>query len=185
MPDIVRGDVTPGQKARLQEVAPGEFAEEMYVRDAWSAGIGMGRAYIIGSGRVVLTAAGNVRGLVTNPAANTRNIQVLGMTAFATAVGWASVYLQPTAGLPATAVRPSLKLHPASQPMATEMRIDTDALTALSGGEDTGVTIPLPAGTARQISPIGRILAPGQTLGLNIPFAASADLAFSLYVVEE
>lgn len=175
----------PEYGRRLQEVAPGEFAPEVYVRDALSAATGMGRAYIIGSGRIVLTVAGNVRALVTNPTGSGRNVTVVGLTGFATGTGWANVYLNPTAGLPATAVRPFLGLHPAGDTPITQMRVDTDAAVALSGGTDTGVVIALPGGVPREIKPIGKTLVPGQSLGLNVPFAASADVAFSLFLVEE
>jgi hypothetical protein len=157
----------------------------MFVHDAWTAAIGNGRAYILGSGRVTLAVAGNVRGLLTNPAGSDRNVTLVGMTAFATALGWVQVLLNPTTGLPTSEIRPNLPLHPAPQVAVAQMRIDTSAITALAGGTDTGVVIALPAGAARQITPLGLVLAPGMSLGLSIPFAASADLAFSLYVVEE
>lgn len=183
-----------GLTRRMQEVAPGEFADEVYARDAWSAAISLGKAYIIGSGRISLSVAGNVRGLLANPVANAnanpdgshRRIIVLGLSSFGTGTGWATIYNDPTTGLPATAVRPRWRMNPYAGDVGTaEMQVDTNATTALSGGTDTGVVIGLPPNAREEMRPIGRVIAPGASLGINIPFAGAADASFNLYVVEE
>lgn len=173
-----------GSSRREQEVAPGEFAPEMYVRDVWSAGIANGRAFIVGSGHLTLSLAGSVRGLISNPVGSTVGLTVVGMTAFATAVGWAQLILNPTTGLPAL-TRPGLALNPAPQVRQSQVGADTNTTTALGGGTDTGVIIGLPGGSRIQVSPIGLVLAPGMSLGLQIPFTGSADAEFALYLVEE
>jgi hypothetical protein len=170
---------------RHQQTAPGEHTEQVYVLDAMSAAIGNGRGYIVGSGRVTLSVAGNVRGVVQNPAGSGRNVTVVGFSAFATAVGYAQLYENPTVGVPATASRTGMGLRPASDARVSTVRVDTNATTALSGGTDTGIVIGLPAGARTEIARIGKILAPGETLGISIPFTGSADLAFALYIAEE
>jgi hypothetical protein len=174
-----------GLTRRQQETAPGEYSDQAYVVDAWSAAIALGRAYIVSCGRVVLTVAGNVRAVVQNPATSQRNVTVLALTAFATAAGWPQVYLDPTAGVPTAAARPHLALRPSSEAPVAAVRVDTNATTALSGGTDTGLVIPVPANNPRELQRIGKVIPPGEALGLNMPFATSADVTFALYLIQE
>jgi hypothetical protein len=171
---------------RHQQVAPGEFAPEVYVRDAWSAAIGNGLAFIVGSGRVELSVAGNVRATITNPAGSGRVVTLLGLSAFGTGTAWASIYIDPTAGLPGSLPRPLWRMNPAAGDAGVvEVRVDTDTTTALSGGTDTGLVLGLPGGERSEIRPIGKLLLPGQVLGVNVPFAGAASEAFNLYLTEE
>lgn len=170
---------------RYQEVAPSEFAPEVYARDLWSAGVGNGRAYITSTGRVALSIAGNLRVLVSNPSADTI-VTLAGMAGLATAAAWATIYRNPDTGLPVTAVRPSLRANPLrGQAPITTVRVDTDATVALSGGENTGELIGLPGGTRYHVPVLGAIIPPGQTIGVNVPFAGAADVSCTLYIVEE
>jgi hypothetical protein len=179
MPDIVR------DWRRLHETAPGEYAPQVYVQNVWSAGVGMGRAYITSTGKVALSVAGNLRLLISNPSADTI-ITLAGMAGLATAAAWATVYRNPTAGLPGTAARPSLRLNPLrGQAPVTTVQVDTSATTAMSGGENTGELIGLPGGTRYEVPVLGAVIPPGQTLGVNVPFAGAADVSCSLYIVEE
>lgn len=170
---------------RWQEVAPGEYAQEVYARDAWSAGVGNGRAYITSTGRVALSLAGNLRVLISNPTTDTI-VTVAGMAGLATAAAWATIFRNPTAGLPATTARPSLRVNPLrGQAMSALVRVDTDATVALSGGENTGELIGLPNGTRFQVPILGAIIPPGETIGVNVPFAGAADVSTTLYLIEE
>lgn len=182
---ILTDKQTHGLTERRQEVAPGEFAPEFYARDLWSAGVGMGRAYITSTGKVALSVAGNLRVLIANPSTDTL-VTLAGIAGLATAAAWATVYRNPTAGLPATAARPSLRMNPLrGQAPLTTVRVDTDATTAMSGGENTGELIGLPGGTRYQIPVLGVVIPPGETIGINVPFAGAADVSTSLYIVEE
>jgi hypothetical protein len=180
---VIKGSDTEAR--RLQEVAPGEYAPEVYVRDAWTAGVGLGRAYVTSTGKVALSVAGNLRVLISNPTADTL-VTLAGLAGLATAAAWATVYRNPTAGLPVTAARPSLRVNPLrGQAPVTTVQVDVDATVAMSGGENTGELIGLPGGTRYQIPVLGAVIPPGQSLGVNVPFAGAADVSCSLYIVEE
>lgn len=153
--------------------------------DVWSAAVQAGRGFILGSGRVTLTVAGNLRGLVRNPTGSGKTVSVVGLASFVTAVAYAEMLLDPTTGVPATAPRPALRLNPnAGTAHVTELLVDTDATVPLGGGTPTGVVLGMPASQRTEIGRLGRVLLPGQTFGINVPFAGSADAAFSVYVVE-
>lgn len=184
MPDQVTSDGSRYSR-RHQEVAPGELAPEVYVRDVWSAAVANGRAYLTSTGKVALSVAGNLRLLIANPSADTV-VTLAGLAGLATAAAWATIYRNPTTGLPVTAARPSLRLNPLrGQAPVTTVRVDTDATIALSGGENTGELIGLPGGTRYHVPVLGAIIPPGGSLGVNIPFAGAADVSASLYIVEE
>lgn len=184
MPDRIRTQVG-GVNRRDQEVAPGEFAQEVYVRDAWSAAIGLGRAYIIGTGRISLSVAGNLRALIRNPSTDTV-VTVLGLSGLSTATGWPEIIEEPTTGLPAGTPRPHLRMNPlAGVPAITEVTADTDATVALGGGTATGVVLGTPSGNRIDIRPLGLVLGPGMSRGINVPFAGAADVALAAYITEE
>jgi hypothetical protein len=197
MPDVVIPVHPSGAGSwlhRQHQTAPGEYAPEVYARDAWSAAIGNGQGYLVGSGRVELSVAGNVRALISNPASNAngnpdgshRIVTVVGLSAFGTGTAWADIYENPTAGLPTTAIRPRWRMNSAVGDAGTvEVRVDTSATTALSGGADTGMVLGLPNGNRSDIRPIGKVILPGQSIGVNVPFAGAASEAFNLYIVEE
>jgi hypothetical protein len=172
------------ESRRLQETAPGEFAPEVYVHDAWTVAKGNGRAYIVSTGRVALSVAGNMRILIENPLS--APLTVLGMAGMATAAAWATVYRNPTSGLPTAPPRPHLRVNPtAGEGMSALVRVDVDATVALAGGENTGELIGLPGGTRYQIPVFGVVVPATQTLGVNVPFAGAADVSCTLYLVEE
>lgn len=177
-------EVASGEFRRFQEVAPGEYAEEVYMRDLWNAAVGRGRAYIIGTGRLELAIAGNLRATIRNPSVDTAVI-VAAIAGLATATGWATIFEDPTAGLPATAARPRMRVNPLEGTAGvTEVKADTDATTPLSGGTDTGVVLGVGAGDRFSI-PIGMVIPPGATRGLNISYAGAATVAAAVYVAEE
>jgi hypothetical protein len=173
-----------GQTARLQEVAPGEYAPEVYTRDIWSAGVGLGRAYIVGTGRIELSVAGNLRAVLSNPAGSGVVSTVVALSGQSSAQGWVQFFRNPTTGVPTVAPRPVWRINPhRGAPAVSELRVDTSAVTALTG-EETGVTLGSPAGSRVEVK-IGLPLMPGETFGVNIPFAGSAIAALAVYVVEE
>lgn len=183
MPDKVfaRAD---NERARMQEVAAGEFAPEMYVRDAWSAAVALGRAYILGTGRLQLTVAGNARVLITNPAGSGVLSTIVAIGGLASATAWATTTRNPTVGLPTTNPGQLLRMNAqAGVAPVTQVLADTNTTTALGGGT-AGPTLGIPGGS-RVALQLGLVLAPGESLGLNDAFAGAADFAGSVYVVEE
>jgi hypothetical protein len=91
MPDVVIPVHPSGSGSwlhRQQEVAPGEFAPEVYTVTAVTAAVAQQKFFIVGSGALVLTAAGNCRATVANPADSGVNVNATGeaslrMVAFA------------------------------------------------------------------------------------------------------
>jgi hypothetical protein len=186
MGDLVGRDIDPRSvPLRYQEVAPGEFAPEVYAQNIWSAAIGLGRAYILGTGQVELGLAGSVRALVSNPATSGRVATIVALSGMATAAGWAPVLRDPTTGLPAAAPRPVLRMNEATGEAAScTLQVETGT-TSLGGGRDTGVVIPIPNGAPFEVPMLGLVLLPGQMIGVNSSFGAAANLSANLYVVED
>lgn len=183
MPDVAR----PGAHGneRWQEVAPGEFAPQVYATSAITAAVALRRFFIAGTGALVLAAAGNDRATLTNPTGSGVNVFVARMSIFSNVAGEAALLVNPTAGLPAGS-RPQLNAVVGAAGGKAVVAADSDATVALSGGTDTGVLIPFPANTRTQIDLPPLILAPGVTLGLNVPIAAaSSRTTMSIYWFEE
>lgn len=146
----------------------------------------IGRGFIVGSGRLTLSVAGNVRAILRNPAASGRNVIVAGLSVFGTGVSWASIYLNPTAGVPATANRVGLNaIAGGGDTRVGELRVDTDTTVALGGGLDTGIVLGSGGGDRTSLElPFPIVIAQGVTLGINVPFAGAADATLSAYLVE-
>lgn len=152
---------------------------------SYSDEVAAGRFYVAGSGRLSLSVAGNVRGLVTNPANSGRLMVLVLLTEFGTGRSWTEIYRNPTTGLP-TALRPvnNALLGVATDAAVGELRVDTDTTVALSGGTNTGIVIGTGPDRRNEIkAPFN--LFPGETLGVNVPFAGAADATLSLYWVEK
>lgn len=144
-----------------------------------------GRNFSASTGRLTLTAAGNVRAIIQNPAGSGERVILYQMTGLATGLAWANVYINPTVGVPATAAR-SNSNQSIGNPGASAaiMRVDQDALTALSGGTDTQLVIGVPSGARWELS-LFMVIPPGVTMGLNIPFAGAADAVMTAYWIKE
>lgn len=168
---------------RVQEVAPDEYAEEVYTRNAWNAAIGLGRAYLLGTEQLSLGLAGSVRFLIGNPTGSGVNAQVLAVAAFTTGTGWATAVRNPIAGLPTTA-RQATRMNPHAGAAPSSVLYADTGTTDMTGGTDQ-ITTALPSGARTEIGPLGFVLAPGETLGIQSSFGAAADLAGIAYVVEE
>lgn len=144
-----------------------------------------GYAFKSSTARMALTAAGNVRATIANPAGSGRRLLLHRMTGLATGIAWARMYVNPTIGLPA-GVRPVNNAfigHPVT-PVA-EMRADTNLTTALGGGNDSGLDVGIPNGTRWTLELEPMIVPAGVTVGVNVPFAGAADAVMTAYWVEE
>lgn len=170
---------------RFQEIKPGEYAEEVYTVSAVTAAVAQQRFFLAGSGRLSLSVAGNVRATITNPAGSGRNMMLARLVSFGTGTAWATILINPTTGLPATAARPHLNAIVGAAGGAGVMKVDTDTTVALGGGTDTGIVLGSGANNRNPVDLPPIILTPGLTMGINIPFAGAADATLSLYWFEE
>lgn len=144
--------------------------------------VALGRFFLSSTGRVSLTAAGNFRATIQNPAGSGKTINLGRLAAFATGTGYAGIRLNPTTGLPTTTPRAiSNAVLGGGVAPAAVLRVDTDLTVALSGGTDTGLTFGIPGGTRTSLDLPPLVLSAGQTMGLNVPFAGAADVTMSVY----
>lgn len=162
-------------RARQQEISTGEFAPEVYVHNGVTAAVLKQKQFTSGTGPLVLTAAGNIRATISNPTGSGVNVSIFRLVWFADAKGEASLFVNPTVGLPATAVRPRLNAIAGAAGGVGEVKADTNATTALSGGVDTGVLIGLGANVREAIDLPPIVLTPGVTMGINVPISATTS----------
>lgn len=148
--------------------------------------VGVGKFFIASSGRMTLAAAGNLRAIIQNPAGSGKTVNVARMAAFATATGYATIYLNPTIGVPTVAPRPYLNaVAGGGLPALATLRVDTDLTVPLSGGTNTGLVIGVPANARSTLDLPPIVLAAGVSMGLSIPFAGAADATLSIYWWED
>lgn len=154
------------------------------VGNIFSEAVNMQRFFLAGSGKLTLAAAGNVRGTISNPAGSGRNILVARLAGLGTGTAWARLRVNPTTGLPATAARPTINAIIGGAAPVGILKVDTDLVTPLGGGTDTGIDIGMPASARVSLDMPPMILSPGVSLGINIPFTGAADAALSVYWAE-
>lgn len=148
--------------------------------------VGEGKFFLAGSGKRTLSLAGNFRATLENPAASGKTLYVLRLSAFATATGWARLFINPTVGLPTAAPRYELNAvlgHP--NPAVAILRADTDATTALGGGTDTEMDLAVPANERVEVDMPPLVVPAGNIVGINVPFAGAADSTMNVYWYEE
>lgn len=157
-----------------------------FVSPTTSLKVGQGRFFLSSTGKLVLAAAGNLRVTVQNPAGSNKIINIVRVSGMATGTGWAEILLNPTSGLPTATKRPAMNAVAGGglAPVAV-LRNDTDTTVPLSGGADTGLVLGIPANARFSLDMPPLILAPGATIGLNVPFAGAAEAAMSLYWFED
>jgi hypothetical protein len=188
-PDIVGtsgGAAGPGVSRRNQEIKTGEYAAEVYTVNALSAALAQQRFFLAGTGPLVLALAGNARATIGNPAGSGRNVYIARLVLFSNATGEASLFVNPTAGLPATGARSHLNGIVGAAAGVAVLKADTSTTTALSGGTDTGLIMAFPVSTRVSVDMPPLVLTPGVTLGINIPIAAASSRSvMSVYWFEE
>lgn len=134
-----------GMTRRLQEVAPSEYAEEVYTRSAWDSAVSLGRAFIATSAKIPVSGTSpNIRGLISNPAGSGQLIVIMRLVAYIGPSQFVqgSLYLNPTTGLPSTTYTPfNLKaLAGGTDSCAASFSVDA-GLTALAGGTATELRV--------------------------------------------
>lgn len=166
--------------------------QPLYIAHNTIGAVDESRYRVASTGKVVLSVAGNVRILLTNDGAVAqKNIQLVKLSSYASAPGWAELFINPTVGLPAVGTRRP-KFDPrvlagATAPVVPSagdpisLQVDTDATTALSGGVNTGITTGIPGSRRMDVDLPPVTLAPAQSLGFNIPFTGSTDVVLNFY----
>lgn len=148
--------------------------------------VGEGKFFLAGSGKRTLSLAGNFRATLENPAGSGKTLYVVRLSAFATATGWARLFVNPTTGLPTAAPRYELNAvlgHP--NPAVAVLRADTDTTVALGGGTDTEIDLAVPANERVEVDMPPLVVAAGNVVGINVPFAGAADSTMNVYWYEE
>lgn len=179
--DPNRSDLT----YRLVDVGGGVVVDEVIALSPTISRVAGGRFYLAGSGQLTLAAAGNVRALIANPAGSGRNLSIVRVVVFATAVGYATVYINPTTGLPSGPRAPMNALVGGGEAAVGTVNIDTHLTTSLAGGVETSEVIGIPSNSRISIDLPPFVLAPGVSLGINVPFAGAADAVMSAYWFED
>lgn len=177
-----------GINRRMQETSPGLYANEVYSQDPWSAAIGMGNAYLLSTGRLDTGQAGIVRALLVNPAEAETLSTVLGVGVYTTGEGWVDIMRDPTQGLPPADVDGySFDINPyvgagphAVLHHATGLLEDT-----MGGGSERETVTGIPGGARTLISPLGIVIAPGDSFGVEANFAARSNVVMTFYMAEE
>lgn len=145
----------------------------------------LARDFIVDTGHLTLSVAGNLRVLFANPAGSGKVAYIQRIAGLSTSLAWAPMYVNPTAGLPAASMTPA-NVRVGGPASACTFQADTSATTALSGGSNTGLVIAAPANARFAVDlPAPFEVPPGVSLGINVPFTGSADVAFALYFFEE
>lgn len=164
-----------------------ELWEELARTNTISLAVSEGRFYIATSARVTAGLGENIRGLVSNPVDSGRLTIMVALIATVApdrmTVG--RVHMNPDTGLPATNYVPFNTNRTVNNPAVTTFRVDNN-ITALGGGTATDLYTAVHKGR-NQIPLPGIILAPGQSLGINIPLGATetGDGAFATYFYEK
>lgn len=187
MPDMVwaQGD---GLNRREQEVAPGEFAPQVYTVDAWKAAVAMGRAFLCTSIRLTTDVTNtHIVGHVANTSADTVvtiAMVVANQAPDAMVVG--SAMLNPTAGVSTPNITPfGMRTLVGGQ----EAAAFTIGIAAMGGAPTGGTLTDLKTTTfkGRNDLPLGLPIGPGQSIALYIPLGlvAAGDGTFAVYVFQE
>ncbi len=173
-------DVTD-RAARLVGKVQLDQSVSNYISPSTAQDVANGRFFLSGTGRLSLAAAGNVRCTIQNPVGSGKTISIIRIAGLSTGTGWASLYVNPTNGLPVPARIVSNAVMGGGLPPIGVVRADVDLATPLSGGLDTGLVLGIPANSRVSIDGPPFVLGQGVTLGINIPFAGAADAALSVY----
>lgn len=145
-----------------------------------------GEMFFGGTGELILSLAGNVRVVLANPAASGITLYVVRLDALSTAVGFAELFVNPTAGVP-TVIRP---INPANfgsgRAAKAQLFSDTNATTALGGGTDSGVSIGVGSNSLQryELADTPLIVPPGVTMGVALPFSGAANATFNVWWFE-
>lgn len=173
-----------GAVRRLEDMGDGTNAEVTLARPTAEARVLSGQLFLAGTGNLTLSVAGNVRMVLQNPAGSGKSLYIVKLDAFATAVGFAELLVNPTAGVP-TAARPvNNAMFGALTAAVGLLFADTSAATALSGGVDSGVSVGVGNNnlTSYPLPPL--VVPPGVSLGLALPFTGSANATVNLFWYE-
>lgn len=182
--DVV--DPLPAGTNNIGHVNVDNFPVQQWVRDDEGSYVRSGQLFLAGTGQLSLTAAGNARLTLQNPANSGKTLYVYRLGIYSTSSSFAELLVNPTTGLPASAARPNNNLYIGNPTTAVAvLKGDTNLTTALGGGTDSGVALGFGANVREEIdfNPL-MIVPPGVTVGFQIAFTGAATLACTLYWVE-
>lgn len=141
-----------------------------------------GRMFWSGSGRLNLTAAGNLRAVFLNPAGSGKDCRIRRFdTGSSEGPAYCPMFLNPTVVPSTTAARPVHNVIAGSGVQAVgRVRADINLTTPLSGGTDMGLVFGVPNQQGVfALTPL--IVPPGVSVGFNFTFVGVANAALILF----
>lgn len=169
--------VVAGDGSHVQVVSP---------RTSTESQARAGKAFIASTGQVILAAAGHFRLTMQNPSASGKTIYLYKLVAFASAgPAYGDVYVNPTAGLPATAKAVSNEFIGHSTTAVAVIKADSNLVTPLSGGTASGITVVVTNSRRETFDLAPMIIPAGVTVGINVPFTGAATAVVNAYFWEE
>lgn len=142
--------------------------------------VAAGDVFLSGTGEMTLSVAGNVRMLLSNPAGATKQLYLYKLDVFASAIGYAELFVNPTV-VPTVARRVNNVNFGSGVTAFGVIYADTNTTTALSGGIDSGISVGAAPNilTVYNLPPI--VIPPGVSLGLQLPFTGAATATVNAF----
>lgn len=163
----------------------GDAADIDYISTSTAQDVSLGRFFLASTGKLTIAAAGNYRMIIKNPTGSGKTLAIVRLAFMCTVIGWANIFINPSLGVPVTALRRvnNALLGGGGLASLTEVRADTNAITALAAGTgiDTELVLGLPGNQRVSVDLPPFIISPGVTMGINIPVTAGSDLAAGIY----
>lgn len=135
------------------------------------------RAYVLSSGRLQLTAAGNARALLSNASNSGARLFVSAITCYSDiSATWGALYRNPTQNIPSALLAPARNLNGAGTDN-TNITLRGDAgilitVPAMAAGTGTRIgEIPLEIGRRTAINQGVFVIDPGNSIGISLAFA--------------
>lgn len=148
--------------------------------------INEGKGFFTGTGRVTLTAAGNFRVTMENPAGSGKTVYIYAIVGIngAGSMAWADIRMNPTTGLPAEVATPRNNILGGGLAPVHLAKHDTNLTTPIGGGTLIN-SIGIPAGSRTVVSGSLFVLPQGVMMSFNVAFAGAADTDVTVYLYEE
>lgn len=148
-----------------------------------------GQTYMASTGRIELSAAGNLRAMMSNPSSSGRVVHLYKIisASSAAAAAYAGVFYGTTAspltGQPTSAERRAGSMYLGKANSSAIIKADTDITVQLSGEASDLVLAASPGRTEIGFAPI--IIEPGRMIGMNVAFAGAATVVLTVSWWEE
>lgn len=146
-----------------------------------------GQVFSASSGRHDAGAVGSttIKMLLQNPVGSGKTLHVFRLDLFSSAqIGFFSFLINPTTALPTTAR--TINNHFIGHPTLSVAKAFADVGTAMSGGSDSGIVIPVPSGTFNKLKlEAPYIISPGVALAIQATFTAATACVVTADWLEE